>query len=172
MKFSFKKSLKLVTLLVLSMIIATVSAQIYTYMYIEGSGEITSGGMKWMLGTIAPGGAAIEGARVRNLNLSIPANNPRNFTDCLRLVNNDDAVHTFDLASTMTGGNTANFTDFDMVVYHLDGSRVAKISIKTSGTASALTIDNLETLYVRFEVNPVADKISGKISFTVTLTYE
>jgi hypothetical protein len=172
MQINIKRSMKFITLAVFAALIASVSAQVYSYMYIQGSGEISTGGMKWQKGTTAPSATAIVGATVTNLNLTTPANNSRIFTDCLRLINNDETSHTFSIESATTGGSAANFDAFDMVVYHNGGSDVATISIKSNGSAPALTIDASETLYVRFELYPTAGQTSGKVSFTVTLTYE
>jgi|YelNatPaOPRAMG01_1025707.scaffolds.fasta_scaffold144064_2 hypothetical protein len=173
MKTNIKKILKLATLLVTSLLIATASATIYSYMYIEGSGTITSGELKWVLGTNAPSGASIQGAYVKNLNISVPVNSIRNITDCLRITNEDDASHTFDLEVIVVGGDASNFTTFDLVVYDSTGARLATLNVKQSGSsASGLTIDASETLYIRFEITPVTDATSGYFYFTVKLTYQ
>lgn len=172
MQINMKRSMKFITLAVFAALIATVSAQVYSYMYIQGSGEITTGGMKWQKGATAPSTTTIVGATVTNLNLTTPANNSRIFTDCLRLTNNDATSHTFSITSATTGGSAANFDAFDMVVYHDGGLDIATISIKSEGTASDLVIDASETLLVRFELYPTTGQTTGKVSFTVTLTYE
>lgn len=169
-----KKSLKLLFLLCTALLIGTVSAQIYSYMYIQGSGTITTGGLSWAKGATAPAGASVQGYTVTNLNLSILQNNFSNFTDCLRLINNDASGHTFSLVATVTGGNSTKFTTFDLVVSTTStgGTGIAKISIKNSGTASGLTISASQTLYVRFEVDPLLNANSGTMAFTVKLTYD
>jgi hypothetical protein len=174
MNLNYKKSLKLITLVVTSLIIATVSAQIYSYMYIEGSGTITSQELGWALGSTAPAGATVEGSYVKNLNLSIPENNPKNFTDCLEIVNNDASNgYTFTLEIFAVGGDSSNFTTFDLVLYNAAGARLATLDVKTQGSsASGLTIGTSETQYIRFEVTPLTDKTEGYVYFTVKLTYE
>jgi len=57
MKMNYKKTLKFVTLIITSLLIATVSAQIYRYMYIDGSVTISSAKMIWILGDNAPSDA-------------------------------------------------------------------------------------------------------------------
>jgi len=172
MQINYKKAAKLITLAVSTLLIATVSAQMYSYMYIQGSGTISTGGLGWAKGTTAPAGSTVEGVYVKNLNLSITADTPMNFTDCLHLINNDASSHTFGLEATVTGGNTTKFNTFDMVVYHSDETGVSKISIKNGESASSLTIDGSETLYVRFEVDPLLGETTGDMAFTVKLTYE
>jgi hypothetical protein len=172
MNINYKKSLKLVTLLLSSLLIATVSATIYNYMYIEGSGSIASKELSWALGS-NPCGATIQGYTVKTLNISIPENTPINITDCLHLVNNDSGhSYTFNLTTTLVGGNATKFTTFDIVVYKSDWTQVAKFSIKTQGSATNLNIATSETLYIRFEVNPLLDATSGYMYFTLKLTYK
>jgi FAD/FMN-containing dehydrogenase len=171
MNINYKKCLKIVTLVITAILIGSVSAATYSYMYIQGSGSITSGGLSWAKGGDAPAGATVVGAYVTNMNFSIPVNSPRNFTDSLHLINADTSPHTFSIESTVTAGNTTKFSAFDMAIYQSGGARVAKISIKSGGSASGLTIQGSETLYIRFEINPLTDAASGYLAFTVKLTY-
>jgi hypothetical protein len=168
-----KKSLKIVTLLVSALLIAVVSAQVYSYMYIEGSATIATGvGLNWALGASAPTGTTVNGYTVENMNFTIPENTFMNYTDCLELVNNDATSHTFSLATTITSGSPSAFTSFDMVVYDSSNIGLTKIDILTAGSDSGLEIAGLATLYVRFEVDPVINATSGSLAFTIQLTYE
>jgi len=171
MNAKYKKSLKIITLLITAAIVATASATTYNYMYIKGSASITTGGLSWALGSSAPGAATVSGYNVNNLNFSILKNTFQNFTDSVRLTNADGTSHTFSLASTVTAGDTSKFTTFDMVVYQTDGTRIAKLSVKNQESAASLTILGSETLYVRFEVDPLLDADSGYMAFTIQLTY-
>jgi len=174
MKTNYKKMLKFATLLITSALIATVSAQIYSYMYIEGSGSIISQKLSWQLGESSPSGATIQGAYVKNFNLSVPANTPRTFNDSLRIVNNDiNKGYTFSLEVTSVGGNPGNFSKFDLVLYNSTGDTLATLDIRQAGNkVSNLYIGPSATLYIRFEVVPVTDKTEGYFYFTVKLTYE
>jgi hypothetical protein len=169
-----KKSLKIATLLVISLLIAAASAQVYSYMYIEGSATITTAELSWELGTTAPSGTTVNGYTVENLNFSIPENTFKNYTDCLHLVNNDASNHDFDLTTSVTAGNTSKFTTFDMVVYDPDTNLgLDKLDILTEeGTASSLTITALDTLAIRFEIDPLTNETDGYLAFTVQLIYE
>ncbi len=172
MKISYKKTLKIATLLLTSVIIATVSATTYSYMYIQGSGTITTGGLSWAKGVDAPAATTIAGAYVTDMNFSIKENQFLNATDSLHLINGDATSHTFSIDATVTGGNTSKFTTFDMIIYKSDNTGIAKISVKNNGSASSLTISGTETLYVRFEIDPLLDETSGDMAFTVQLIYE
>jgi len=172
MKLNYKKSLKLVTLLVSSILIAVVSASTYSYMYIEGSGTITSAELSWELGLDAPTGATIDGYTVKNLNLSIPENTFKNFTDCLRIINGDAEAHTYSLETTVVGGNSSKFTTFNLAVYNSTGT-FATLNLKSQGNSvTGLDIVGSATLYIRFEVDPLTDETNGYMYFTVKLTYE
>jgi hypothetical protein len=171
MKMNYKRSLKLITLLITSLLIAAVSAATYSYMYIEGSGQITTGGLKWEKGVDAPTGALIQGYTVKDLNLSIPKNTPKNFTDCLHLINQDSTLHTFSLEVTVVGGDSSNFTTFDLIVYN-STARYATLTVKSQGSVLGLTIAGSSTLNICFDVNPVTDATGGYFYFTVKFTYE
>ncbi len=172
MQLNNRKIFKIATLLLTSAIIASVSAVTYSYMYIQGSGSITTGGLSWETGTDAPAGTTISGVYVQNMNFSIPADSPRNFTDSLHLINADNSNHNFGIGATVTSGTPSKFNTFDLVIYNSTDIGIAKVSVKDGASQSGLTISALETLYVRFEVNPVIGETSGGIAFTVTLTYE
>jgi len=169
-----KKSLKIITLLVASLLIAAASAQVYSYMYIQGSATITTAELSWELGTTAPTGTTVNGYTVENLNFSIPENTFKNYTDCLHLVNNDGSDHDFDLSTAVTAGNTSKFTTFDLVVYDPDTNMgLDRLSvIGEESTASSLTITALDTLAIRFEIDPLTNETDGYLAFTVQLIYE
>jgi len=171
MQIRAKKLIKFITLAICAALIATVSANIYKQMYIQGSGSITTGGLSWAKGTSAPSGAVISGVTVQNLNLSILADTPENFTDCLRLINNDATAHSFNVSSAVTAGDVTKFSAFNMVVYSATGSRIGTINILTGGSATGMSIAGSQTLYVRFEVVPLTGATSGYVAFTITLTY-
>jgi hypothetical protein len=61
MDAKYKKSLKIVSLLVISLLIAGASAEVYSYMNIEGSATISAAELSWALGTSAPAGTTIVG---------------------------------------------------------------------------------------------------------------
>jgi len=172
MKMNYKKSLKFITLLLASLLIATASAEIYSYMYIQGSGTITGQQLSWQLGT-NPCGASIQGYTVNNLNITIPQNTFQNITDSIRLVNNNNTYgYTFNITTTVVGGDPSKFTIFDFVMYYSNGTQVAKFSIKNQGSATNLNIAKSQTLYIRFEVDPLLDAASGYMYFTLKLTYK
>jgi len=79
MNVNYKKTLKLVTLLAMSLLIATVAAETYRYMYLDGSVTISSSKMLWLTGVDAPGDTSIDGSTV-TVDLDVEAGTPVNFT--------------------------------------------------------------------------------------------
>jgi hypothetical protein len=163
MDAKYKKSLKIVSLLVISLLIAGASAEVYSYMNIEGSATISAAELSWALGTSAPAGTTIVGYTVTDLNFSVPQDTFKNYTDCLNIVNNDASNnYDFDLTTTVTAGDTSKFSTFDLVVYDPDTNiGLARLDILTEeGTASSLIITSSDTLAIRFEIDPATGETS------------
>lgn len=116
MKINYKKSLKFLTLLITAMIIATVSAQVYRYMYIDGSVTISSAKMIWILGADAPSDGSIDGSTA-TVDLDVEQAAPVNFTEALFL-KNDNATGSFSLlVNVTTAVLVADFTECKMHIY-------------------------------------------------------
>jgi len=87
-KIRSRKSLKFLGLLISSLLIATVSAATYRYLYIDGSIVVGTQYMSWILGTDAPPGASISGTTAIT-NFNVEEGTPINFTEALFLKNNN-----------------------------------------------------------------------------------
>jgi hypothetical protein len=172
MNVKFKKSLKFITLLVAALLIATVSATIYNYMYIEGSGQITTTGLTWELGTDAPGSASISGPTA-TIPMTTNLGNPRNYTDCLHLINQDGTAHSFNITVTTSTGDAADFTEFNLVLFNSTSAQVDVLDLLTQGvTTSTHSIGGSETWQILFELIPIASPTTGnEVDFTLTLIY-
>lgn len=173
MNVKVKKSMKLVTLLITALIIGTASAATYNYMYITGTGTITSTGLKWELGADAPGSAAITGPSV-SAPLTTSLGNPRNYTDCLHIVNQDSGSgHTFNITVTSSTGDKGNFTEFKLVLFNTANAEVAVLDLLTQDSAAtSLSIGASQTWRVLFELVPIANPTpDASVAFTVTMSY-
>jgi hypothetical protein len=115
MKLNYKKNLKFVTLLITSLLIATVSAQLYRYMYIDGSITITSAKMIWILGADAPADASISGSTAI-IDLDVEQGTPLNFTEALFL-KNANATGSFNYNITIT--QALSSSDFQRAKMHI-----------------------------------------------------
>jgi hypothetical protein len=172
MNVKFKKSLKFITLLVMALLIATVSATIYNYMYIAGSGQITTTGLSWALGNDAPGAASVSGPTA-TIPMTTNLGNPRNYTDCLHLINQDGTAHSFNITVTTSTGDAADFTEFNLVLFNAAGTEVEVLDLLTQGAAtSTQSIGGSETWQILFELIPIESPTTGhEVDFTLTLIY-
>lgn len=172
------KLLKLLGLLISSLFIATVSASVYNYMYIQGSGlASTATGLAWELGIDLPSpGPTIVGYTVTNLNFSTGAS-PTNYTDCLHIVNQDPAEdHQFNLRVKQSWGGWSDYSEFNLVVFNgpanTTGVQQAVLDLSNSTAQTAdMTIPQSATWFILFEIVPVASPAGTKVYFEVELTY-
>jgi hypothetical protein len=169
-KMPAKKSAKFLILLLTSMLIATVSAEVYRYMYIDGS--ITVGGARliWILGTDAPGDASIAGSTLI-MDLDVEQGTPLNFTEAAFLKNNSTSAANINI-TIMTPVSSSDF-------------QRAKMHINENSTASWQYVDTLDLtngadlytgslpagnyLRITFEVNATIS--TGTRSFDIQVEY-
>jgi hypothetical protein len=173
MNAKYKKSLKFVTLLMTALLIATVSAEIYNYMYINGTGTITTTGLRWGIGPDAPAGTTVTGPTV-TVALTTNEGNPRNYTQCLNVTNLDAALtHSFNITVSSSTGDVAEFTEFNLVLFDASNNEVAVLNLLSQGSsATLLTIGTSEVWPILFELIPVASPTpDASVTFTVTLVY-
>lgn len=170
-KINYKKSLKLVVLMISSLLIATASATVYRYMYIDGSITVSSPKLVWILGGDAPADATISGTTA-TIDLDVEQGTPINFTEALFLKNNN-ATGSFNINITMTTAvSSSDFTE-------------AKMHINENSTGSWQYVDTLDLtdstdfyygslaagnyLRMTFEVN--ATIASGTRNFDIQVRY-
>ena len=84
----YKKSLKIVTLLISAIIIGTVSATTYNYMYLSGSVTIGATKIVWIAGADAPNDISSTGSTV-TMDLDVQNGTSQTFTEALFLKNQD-----------------------------------------------------------------------------------
>jgi len=145
-------------------------------MYIQGTGEATTTGLRWVAGVDAPSATDISGGTVSNFNLTTEGGNERNYTDCLRIQNLDAVAHDFFLNVTTSTGNKTNWQEFNLVLFNATsgGTQQAVLDIKTQGAnVSGLTIPASAIWGVLFELIPIDNPMTGQqVVFEVKLTYE
>jgi len=177
-KIRSRKALKFLGLLISAMIIATVSAGVYNYMYIQGSGTAsTATGLIWELGAVTdyPAGTNIDGFTVENLNFTTNAS-PRNYTDCLHIKNQDPTEnHTFNLRVKSSWGGWSDYTEFNLVVFNATtgGTQQAALDLSSQGEQTAnMTIPQGATWRILFEIVPISSPTGTQVFFEIELTYE
>jgi hypothetical protein len=172
MNAKYKKSLKIVTLLITALLIATASAYTYTYMYITGSVTIGTAKLIWAAGADTPGDTSIVGGIV-TMDLDVQPGVTQNFTEGLLLKNNDTSTHSLNITIT----TALSGTDFDSAEIHFYTNATSSwvytgTTLDMTSTAGQLTVslDGDDAYRLTFEIT--ADSAaSGSKSFVVQVTY-
>jgi hypothetical protein len=171
MNTKYKKSLKLVSLLITAIIIGTVSATTYNYMYMNGSVTIGTAKIVWLAGSDAPGDTSITGGTV-TMDLDVQPGVAQNFTEALFLKNQDTVGHALNITVT-TSLLTADFDTANAYISTNSSGSWAYLDTLTLTTTSdqysaTLTAGNYYRL--TFEIQAKTNA-SGTKSFVLQVTY-
>jgi hypothetical protein len=171
MNVKYKKSLKILSLLVTAIIIGTVSATTYMYMYMNGSVIIGTQQLVWLAGADTPVGTTIAGGTV-SLPLSVQPGVDQNFTEALFLKNNDAAGHSLTINVT-TALLSADFDTANAYIYtNSSGSwaYVDTLSLMTLSDGYSGTLNAGNYYRFTFEIQ-AKTSASGTKSFVLLVTY-
>ncbi len=168
-----KKVLKFIGLLISAMLIATVSAQVYKFMYIDGSITPTGAEMIWLEGLEAPSGTTISGSTVQ-LDLPVTQGTPIVFTDVLYL-KNVNASGSFNYYINVT--TAVSSSDFQRAWMHIYENYTSPgtwtfldtLDLTSSGDYYQSSLAAGDFLEMRFEVN--ATNTAGPYDFDIQLRY-
>jgi len=169
----YKKSLKLVTLLITALIIATVSAQVFRYMYIDGSVTVGAAKLVWIKGSEAPSGATVTGSTV-TMPINAEPGTPQNITYCLYLNNSDTVAH--NMTISVTTAVTSDFDEFKIHIYtNSTQTFVDTLDVTISDSYETYTGNNPlsagEAYRMAFELAP-STTASGSYDFDIKVEYE
>lgn len=121
MKINYKKTLKFVTLLITSLLIATASATIYDYMNLNATVGVQGMSLAWVDGDEATdAGTQINGVTATLTNLKGPPNGTRIYVDPVRLNNTGASGVTFDLLVDTVNGDTDQMDSIIVRIYSLN----------------------------------------------------
>ena len=171
MKINYKKSLKLITLLITSMIIGLASAQIYTYMFLNGTISIVSQKIVWI-----KEGTTINGDTV-TMTFSVQPSVGSNITDKLYLKNVDSADHNMTITVT-TEVSTSTFELCKIYIYKnvTDWELVDTLDVTTLNDQYSTYLGNTPLIadgYYKFDFEIKAKSgATGDYSFQITVKYE
>lgn len=142
-KINWRKSTKFVTLLLSSLLIATVSATIYNYMFLDSEIGVQVIDLKWRDGADnATAGTQIAEATATLTNLQGPPNGTRIYEDPVRLNNTGSAV-TFDLLIDSVSGDTVNMSSIIVRIYNITNSASIENLTVWSGGSQGSDLSNL-----------------------------
>lgn len=158
MKTNYKKITKLATLVITSIFIATASATIYDYMYLNANVGVQGMALAWIYGddaTIA--GTQINGVTATLTNLKGPPNGTRIYADPVRLNNTGASSVTFDLLVDAVSGNTDQLDSIIVRIYSLNTSTwIQNVTIWSNGAkgsdATGLSIDAAHIWRFQWEI--------------------
>jgi hypothetical protein len=173
MKINYKKSLKFITLLISAILIATVSAATYKYMYLEGTVVIGSQELAW----IKTGVGEISGSTVTQT-LNVEPEIPIAINDTLYLWNKDTVAHNMTITVT-TAAASSKFDVFRIYIYSNEtGSWVYRDYLNATtlnDSYSTYTINNpLDAGYgYKFDYQITATAgATGSTTFKLEVKYE
>jgi hypothetical protein len=171
-KIRSKKALKFLGLLISAMVIATASAQVYRYMFIDGSIVVGLQEMSWILGDEAPTGSSISGTTAILAGFPVDQGTPANFTETLFLKNNNITETTYNYNITIT--TALSSTDFQTAKMHVyqnwTGTHLYAMDLTNSADSYSNQLGPLQHLRMTFEINATMTA-SGTYNFDLQLEY-
>lgn len=117
MKTTYKKILKLTTLLITSLLIATASAAVYTQMFLKAKVGVAGASLQWKQGTNVNATADIVGSTCTISRLDGIAGQTTTFDDVVRIKNAGSKTATFNITVTKCQGSTSNLTSIFVEIY-------------------------------------------------------
>jgi hypothetical protein len=175
MNAKYKKSLKIVTLLVTAILIATASAQVYNYLNFTAGVGVEGLNLNWDDSSIDSGlSADIDGVLCTLTGLKGPAGGTRNYTTAINLTST--AATTFDIeVVSVTGASTVNLTSITVRIYDESGEDTLEgtLDVFSGGSAGTtpvtdLTMTEADSWRLEWEITWAATATTSD-SVTVTL---
>lgn len=121
MNINYKKSAKLVVLLISTLLIATASAAVYNYMYQNATIGVEGMTLEWITGDDSTeAGTQINGATCTLTNLKGPANGTRTYSDPVRLNSTGATATDFDLLIDQVTGDNGQMDSIVVRIYSLN----------------------------------------------------
>jgi hypothetical protein len=118
MKMNYKKSLKFITLLLASLLIATVSASVYTQMFLNARVGVAGLSLKWVAGTNGNVTCSIVGSTCTLTGLKGYPSQTAIYNDTVRITNAGSSTVTFNTTTTQCQGSTSNLTSIYVKIYN------------------------------------------------------
>ncbi|MEM3735114.1 MAG: hypothetical protein QXH40_00775 [Candidatus Bathyarchaeia archaeon] len=171
MKTNYKKMLKFATLLISSLLIATASAGVVRYMEIQGTVQISAGGLAWVKGADEPGISVNIDGQIATVSLSLNNGTAYNITNHLYLKNLDNDKNYTVTIEVTDPPSSELYEAFNIVIYHnMTNAQITSINALSPSPASN-TIHQGEVWHITFYID-TKSSASGSDSFTVKFTYE
>lgn len=135
MNINYKKSLKFITLLLASSLIATASATVYTQMSLTGTVGVAGLSLKWVAGTNPNVTCNIVGSLCTLTGLNGYPGQTTTYNDTVRITNAGSSTATFNITTTGCTGSTNNLTSIYVKIYNsTDGSLLNTLNVWVNNT--------------------------------------
>jgi type 1 fimbria pilin len=118
MKINYKKSLKFITLLLASLLIATVSATVYTQMFLNANVGVAGLSLKWVQGTNSGVTCDIVGSTCALDGLDGYPSITAIYNDTVKITNAGSSAVTFNITTTQCQGSTSKLTSIYVKIYN------------------------------------------------------
>ena len=173
MNAKYKKSLKLVTLLITAAFIATASAEIYNYLNFSADVGVEGLNLNWDDTGIDTGlSATIQGVSCTLSGLMGPAGGTRTYNNAIKLTST--AATTFDIAvDDVTGGGTTDLTSIVVRIYD-EGDTLQGTLTVWDGSVGTTPVTDLSmtgavTWILEWDITWASTASAGVDTVTVTL---
>ncbi|MCW4047506.1 MAG: hypothetical protein NWE99_08110 [Candidatus Bathyarchaeota archaeon] len=171
MNAKYKKIMKIASLLITAIIIGTVSATTYNYMYLNGSVTIGSAEIVWIAGADLAANTTISGGTA-TIDLTVQPGVGQNFTEALFLKNQGATDHALNITVTTTLSGSS-FDVANAYIYSNSSGTWTYADTLTLTTASdqfsgTLTAGNYYRLTLEIQAKTSA---SGSDDFKLQVTY-
>lgn len=170
MNANYRKLLKFTIFLLTSILIASVSAATYKYMFINGTVTVsTTTGLVWVKGSDAPASTSIAGGSV-SLPFTIQNGTVMNFTYCLYLKNLDASSHPVQINVT-TAANPTLYNGFHIMIYNNASQTLIHTlnALTTDSYSSTITSSQVWRLLFDIDAKSTA---TGSDTFVLEFTYQ
>jgi hypothetical protein len=172
-KTYWKRSLKLMTLLVTSLVIASVSASTYYGMFISGTINIKTAQVIWVAGT-NPNATITPTGDTATVTLSVMSGTAQNFTNCLYLKNQGGKDYTVNFTLTSTPLSTTYFNTAKVLIYDNAslGTLLATLNMTTPTTpANNNVLSAGHAFSLVFDI-VTTSSATGPYYFDITVAYK
>lgn len=174
------KALKLLSLLLMSIVIATVSASVYNYMYMQSSQiSVEAADVRFVTGTDSTASGATIGTNGTYVSFNSMAgwpNSTRVYQDAIGIQNYDTSARTIELKFDQAGDWSGDTSDIDYIyvkIFDTVGGtqQGTTITIGSAGSSTGtLSLSASTTWHVQWEIKWKAGTLSTKnVSVKLTL---
>jgi hypothetical protein len=121
MRLNYKKSLKIITLLLSSLLIGTVSATVYTQMFLNTTVGVAGLSLEWVKGTNGNVTCSIVGSTCTLTGLKGYPGQTATYNNTVEIKNAGSSTVTFSITTTQCQGSTDNLTSIYVNIYNSTG---------------------------------------------------